>query len=173
MVILIILVLFAVSNLNDDLSIRFNDASESAYCDYMEDIEGVIDSDTENYIAKEQQYFDDLETERNEIFSDKNLSETEKRNKSSYIDALFRTKGEAFNRILEQKYYVQIKAKEIDEEPAFVNELVCKRLTEDTYREWLYCYLYGIGFFLLFYCGSYSFVHLTYLLVNTKIQWSI
>lgn len=68
MVILIILVLFAVSNLNDDLSIRFNDASESAYCDYMKDIEGVIDSDTENYLAKEQQYFDDLETERNEIF---------------------------------------------------------------------------------------------------------
>lgn len=67
MVILIILVLFAVSNLNDDLSIRFNDASESAYCDYMEDVEGVIDSDTENYLAKEQQYFDDLETERNEI----------------------------------------------------------------------------------------------------------
>lgn len=164
MVILIILVLFAVSNLNDDLSIRFNDASESAYCDYMEDVEGVIDSDTENYLAKEQQYFDDLETERNEIFSDKNLSETEKRNKSSYIDALFRTKGEAFNRILEQKYYVQIKAEEIDEEPAFVNELVCKRLTEDTYREWLY---FTILMAVIIFC------HLTYLLVNTKIQWSI
>lgn len=52
--------------------------AKSAYCDYMEDVEGVIDSDTENYLAKEQQYFDDLETERNEIFSDKNLSETEK-----------------------------------------------------------------------------------------------
>ena len=154
MVILIILVLFAVSNLNDDLSIRFNDASESAYCDYMEDIEGVIDSDTENYLAKEQQYFDDLETERNEIFSDKNLSETEKRNKSSYIDALFRTKGEAFNRILEQKYYVQIKAKEIDEEPAFVNELVCKRLTEDTYREWLY---FTILMAVIIFCSSNIF----------------
>ena len=154
MVILIILVLFAVSNLNDDLSIRFNDASESAYCDYMEDVEGVIDSDTENYLAKEQQYFDDLETERNEIFSDKNLSETEKRNKSSYIDALFRTKGEAFNRILEQKYYVQIKAEEIDEEPAFVNELVCKRLTEDTYREWLY---FTILMAVIIFCSSNIF----------------
>ncbi len=154
MVILIILVLFAVSNLNDDLSIRFNDASESAYCDYMEDIEGVIDSDTENYLAKEQQYFDDLETNRKEIFSDKKLSETEKRNKSSYIEALFRTKGEAFNRILEQKYYVQIKAEEIDEKPAFVNELVCKRLTEDTYREWLY---FTILMAVIIFCSSNIF----------------
>lgn len=138
MVILIALAMLAVSNFYEDLSIRFSDSGESAYNTYMEDIEGKVDDKTNNYLAKEQKYFDELKFTRNKINKDKSITDNEKKSQTSYIDALLKSKGTAFERILEQKNYALKKGKEINAQPALINDLVCKRLTEDTYREWLY-----------------------------------
>jgi hypothetical protein len=138
MVVLIVLTVFAVIKLNDDLSIRFSDSSENAYNTYMEKLEGNIDEDTNSFLIEEQKYFDELKAKRKAILKDSTLTENDKESQNSYIDAILKSKGTAFNRIQEQKTYVTEKGKEINEQPALINDLVCKRLTEDTYREWLY-----------------------------------
>lgn len=137
-VILIALSVFAVTNFQDDLSIRFSDSVDSAYNTYMNSVEGEIDNKTNNYLEKEQKYFDELNSEKNKIYKDKTLSIEEKSSKTGYIDTILKSKGSAFEKIMEQKEYAVNKGKEIGEQPCFINYLVCKRLAEDTYREWLY-----------------------------------
>ncbi|MGN0477786.1 MAG: hypothetical protein ACI4HM_10680, partial [Ruminococcus sp.] len=72
------LFVFAYSNLTSDISIHFANPSESAYNSYMTDLEGEIDSKKEEYLNREQKYFDDLYLERQKIQQDNSLSINEK-----------------------------------------------------------------------------------------------
>ncbi|MGN0475757.1 MAG: hypothetical protein ACI4HM_00310, partial [Ruminococcus sp.] len=62
----------------------------------------------------------------------------EKTSKIGYIDNILETKGKGFERVMEQYSYVKEKLAETKTKPVFINELVCKRLTENTSREWMY-----------------------------------
>ena len=135
---IVFLSVFAYSNLTGDLSIHFVNPSESAYNSYMADLEGEIDSEKEEYLNREQKYFDDLYFERQKIQNDNSLSINEKSSKTGYIDNILETKGKGFERVMEQYTYVKEKSAETKTKPVFINELVCKRLTENTSREWMY-----------------------------------
>lgn len=136
--IIILLSIFAISTYCNDISIHFNDASESAYNVYMQKLEGKIDSNTNSILNKEQKYFDNLNEKKNKIYSNSKLTLNEKNSEAGYIDSLLESKGVAFDNILQQKQYATEKSKEINTEPYLINDFECKRLVEDTYREWLY-----------------------------------
>ncbi|MGN0459458.1 MAG: hypothetical protein ACI4HL_00940, partial [Ruminococcus sp.] len=135
---IVFLSVFAYSNLTSDLSIHFVNPSESAYNSYMADLEGEIDGKKEEYLKNEQKYFDDLYLEKQKIEKDNSLNINGKSSKTGYIDNILETKGKGFERVMEQYSYVKEKSAETKTKPVFINELVCKRLTENTSREWMY-----------------------------------
>ena len=124
--------------LTDDLNILFSSAEESAYNEYMQTLEGVLDEEKYEYINYEKEYFNDLVKKQENITNSTDLSGEEKESQLSSIQTILDGKGRAFEDICEQVAYAEEKAELLNEAPALVNELVNKRLVQDTFREWEY-----------------------------------
>ncbi|MCD8025577.1 MAG: hypothetical protein LUF33_01215 [Clostridiales bacterium] len=137
-IVLAVLAVFGFFNLTDDLTIVYSSAEESAYSEYMKTLEGELDEEKYEFLENEQQYFDDLANRQIEIANDTSLSETEREAKQSSVQSIIETKGKAFSLICEQVAYAESKAEEIGEPPALIDEIINKRLTQDTFREWEY-----------------------------------
>lgn len=138
LVAVIILVALGFVSYNDDLSIIFISPQESAYDTYMQTLEGELDEEKYDFIESERAYFEELAREAEEISADNTISAEEKTNRLNTIDGILSIRGMAFEDICAQLEYVNGKAELTGEKPALVNEVVNKRLTMDTFREWEY-----------------------------------
>lgn len=138
LVAVIILVALGFVSYNDDLSIIFRSPQESAYDTYMQTLEGELDEEKYDFIESERAYFDELTREAEELSADNTISAEEKTNRLNTIDGILSIRGMAFEDICAQLEYVNGKAELTGEKPALVNEVVNKRLTMDTFREWEY-----------------------------------
>ena len=138
LVAVIILVALGFVSYNDDLSIIFISPQESAYDTYMQTLEGELDEEKYDFIESERAYFDELTREAEELSADTSISAEEKTNRLNTIDGILSIRGMAFEDICAQLEYVNGKAELTGEKPALVNEVVNKRLTMDTFREWEY-----------------------------------
>lgn len=138
LVAVIILVALGFVSYNDDLSIIFRSPQESAYDTYMQTLEGELDEEKYDFIESERAYFDELTREAEELSADNTISVEEKTNRLNTIDGILSIRGMAFEDICAQLEYVNEKAELTGEKPALVNEVVNKRLTMDTFREWEY-----------------------------------
>lgn len=138
LVAVIILVALGFVSYNDDLSIIFISPQESAYDTYMQTLEGELDEEKYDFIESERAYFDELTREAEELSADTTISAEEKTNRLNTIDGILSIRGMAFEDICAQLEYVNGKAELTGEKPALVNEVVNKRLTMDTFREWEY-----------------------------------
>lgn len=133
---LVLLAFAAYSNLNDNITVVYSSAQESAYSSYLNVLEGPITQDKEKYLSEQQQYFDDLNEKLDSIFCDSSLSSEEKEMKTAAIQSIIDTKGAAFSEVMEQKCYIIEKGEELDLIPQFINRTVYKRLVENPQREW-------------------------------------
>ncbi len=68
----------------------------------MEYLEGDITSEKENYILKQQNYFNNLQQRMGEIAENSELSENAKQAMSKSIEDILNSKGIAFERVIEQ-----------------------------------------------------------------------
>ena len=133
---LVLLAFVAYSNLNDDITVVYSSAQESAYSSYLNVLEGPFTQDKEKYLSEQQQYFDGLNEKIGSILSNSSLSSEEKEMKTAAIQSILETKGAAFDEIIEQRNYIKEKGEELDLIPQFINKTVYKRLVENSQREW-------------------------------------
>lgn len=153
-----LLVLFAYGNLTDDITITYSSAADSAYTAYMNELEGEYTEEKEQYIASQQEYFDDLNNQIATITADDSLSSSEKETKLTAIQSILDTKGEAFSQILEQAEYIKQMGEEYGITPEFINYSVYEKLTENPGREWQYFTLLLLVMILLS-SNSFAYEH--------------
>ena len=153
---IIILAFVAYSNLNDDISVVYSSAQESAYSSYLNDLEGPFTQDKEKYLSEQQQYFDGLNQKIDNILSNSYLSNEEKEMKTTAIQSILETKGAAFNEVLEQSDYIKAKGEELEIQPQFINKTIYKRLTENPQREW---YLFFLLMIVVIFTSSNVFAY--------------
>ena len=68
--VIVLLVFIAYLNLTDDISIVYTSAQESAYSTYMDELEGELTQEKEDFLQKQQDYFNVLNEELNTISLD-------------------------------------------------------------------------------------------------------
>ncbi|MFR2018435.1 MAG: hypothetical protein ACLS27_07410 [Eubacterium sp.] len=76
---IILLVFVAYGNATDDISVVYSSAQESAYSAYIDKLEGELTQEKEDYLRRQQDYFDGLNEELNTISTDMSLSAEEKK----------------------------------------------------------------------------------------------
>lgn len=133
-----LLVFTAYLNLTDDISIVYTSAQESAYSTYMDELEGELTQEKEDFLQKQQDYFNGLNEELNTISLDTTLSAEEKEMKIMAVESILKTKGAAFEEISQQTAYIKEAGEKYNIKPVFVNNIVYKRLVENPTREWQY-----------------------------------
>lgn len=140
MAILVIVLLgfTAYLNLTDDISIVYSSAQESAYSTYMDELEGELTQEKEDFLQKQQDYFNGLNEELNTVSLDTTLSAEEKEMKTMAVESILKTKGAAFENISQQAAYIKEVGEKYNIKPVFVNNIVYKRLVENPTREWQY-----------------------------------
>ncbi len=132
------LAVFAYTNLTDELKVVYANPTESAYNVYMETLEGEMTEEKYAFINAEKQYFEELSLQQAQIAADETLSEDEKTLQYNSINSTIESKGKAFEEVCMQLEHTEIKSTEIGEPVALVNEIITKRLTHDTFRDWGY-----------------------------------
>lgn len=137
-VLLLALVFIGCNNLTKDIDIVYQSAEESAYSEYMNTLSGEINAEKEKFIKTEQKYYNGLNEQLDNITFDNSLSVDEKNAKSEHIHNILETKGAAFEKILEQRDYINSVGKEYSLKPIYINNLFYKRLLENSQREWEY-----------------------------------
>lgn len=136
--VIVLLVFIAYLNLTDDISIVYTSAQESAYSTYMDELEGELTQEKEDFLQKQQDYFNGLNEELNTISLDTTLSAEEKEMKIMAVESILKTKGAAFEEISQQASYIKDVGEKFNIKPVFVNNIVYKRLVENPTREWQY-----------------------------------
>lgn len=136
--VIVLLVFIAYLNLTDDISIVYTSAQESAYSTYMDELEGELTQEKEDFLQKQQDYFNGLNEELNTISLDTTLSAEEKEIKIMAVESILKTKGASFEEISQQASYIKDVGEKFNIKPVFVNNIVYKRLVENPTREWQY-----------------------------------
>lgn len=136
--VLILLAFVAYSNISDDITIVHSSAQESAYGTYMNELEGELTQEKVDYLQEQQDYFNGLNEELNTISMDTTLSSEEKEMKIMAIESILKTKGAAFEGISQQALYIKEVGEQFNITPVFINDVVYKRLVENSTREWQY-----------------------------------
>ncbi len=136
--VIVFLVFTAYLNLTDDISIVYTSAQESAYSTYMDELEGELTQEKEDFLQKQQDYFNGLNEELNTISLDTTLSAEGKEMKIMAVESILKTKGAAFEEISQQTAYIKEAGEKYNIKPVFVNNIVYKRLVENPTREWQY-----------------------------------
>lgn len=135
---IILLVFVAYGNATDDISVVYSSAQESAYSAYIDKLEGELTQEKEDYLRRQQDYFDGLNEELNTISTDMSLSAEEKEIRITAIDSILKTKGAAFEEISNQASYIKEVGERYHITPIFINYIVYKRLAQNPSREWQY-----------------------------------
>lgn len=133
---LLFLVFYAYDTYTTDINIVYNEASQSAYSDYMVTLQGELTPKKEKFLKNEQKYINDIQKQLKIIKNDKTLNENEKQAKIMGLQSILNGKGQALEEILEQKEYIIKAGKQIGEKPQFVNKLIYSRLLQNSPREW-------------------------------------
>lgn len=136
--VIVFLVFTAYLNLTDDISIVYTSAQESAYSTYMDELEGELTQEKEDFLQKQEDYFNGLNEELNTISLDTTLTAEEKEMKIMAVESILKTKGAAFEEISQQTAYIKEAGEKYNIKPVFVNNIVYKRLVENPTREWQY-----------------------------------
>ena len=126
----------------------YSENSDADYKAYMEYLEGDITSEKENYILKQQNYFNNLQQRMGEIAENSELSENAKQAMSKSIENILNSKGIAFERVIEQyNRLLELDKKGIDAK--FIDENIYKSFVSSKTREWndfaLLCLVLVIG----------------------------
>lgn len=107
--------------------------SDADYKAYMEYLEGDITSEKENYILKQQNYFNNLQQRMGEIAKNSELSENAKQAMSKSIENILNSKGIAFERVIEQyNRLLELDKKGIDAK--FIDENIYKSFVSSKTR---------------------------------------
>ena len=101
-VMIVLFVLFAIISSFGTVRYPYSENSDADYKAYMEYLEGDITSEKENYILKQQNYFNNLQQRMGEIAENSELSENAKQAMSKSIENILNSKGIAFERVIEQ-----------------------------------------------------------------------
>lgn len=136
--VIVLLVFTAYLNLINDISIVYSSAQESAYSTYMDELEGELTHEKEDFLQKQQDYFNRLNEKLNTVSLDTTLSAEEKEMKIMAVESILKTKGAAFEEISQQAAYIKEVGEKYNIKPVFVNNIVYKRLVENPTREWQY-----------------------------------
>ena len=147
-VMIVLLVLFAIISSFGTVRYPYSENSDADYKAYMEYLEGDITSEKENYILKQQNYFDNLQQRMGEIAENSELSENAKQAMSKSIENILNSKGIAFERVIEQyNRLLELDKKGIDAK--FIDENIYKSFVSSKTREWndfaLLCLVLVIG----------------------------
>lgn len=134
-VVLVLLVLFAVVSSFGTVRYPYSEVSDADYKAYMEYLEGDINSEKENYIAEQQEYFDGLRQRLDEIAENSELSESTKQAMSKSIENILNSKGVAFERVSEQ-YSRLLELKESGVNARFIDENIYSTFVSSKTREW-------------------------------------
>lgn len=135
---LIFLTFYAYNTYTTDIDIVYQNASESAYSEYMEILQGELTQGKVNFIKQEQKHLANVKKDISKVKKDKTLSENEKQAKLAGLKYILDSKGEALEVIKEQKDYIVNVGERINEKPKFVNKLIYSRLLRNAPREWEY-----------------------------------
>ena len=135
---IVLLVLIACYNISDDITVVYSSAQESAYNAYMNELEGELTQEKEDFLQEQKDYFDSLNKEQNMIAVDTTLSSEEKDMKIMAIESILKTKGAAFSEISQQTLYIKDVGERLNITPVFINNIVYKKLVENPTREWQY-----------------------------------
>lgn len=145
---IVLLVLFAIISSFGTVRYPYSENSDADYKAYMEYLEGDITPEKENYILKQQNYFDNLQQRMGEIAENSELSENAKQAMSKSIENILNSKGIAFERVIEQyNRLLELDKKGIDAK--FIDENIYKSFVSSKTREWsdfaLLCLVLVIG----------------------------
>lgn len=154
--VLVILIYSGYTSLNADLTFYYSDTAEMLYSDYMQQLEGEITPEKEQFIANEQQRIADTYKRIAEITADTTMDEYEK---ASTIDALTKSvenKEKGLAKILEQYEYIKATGEERELMPSFVNTLVYKRLLQNPEKEWRFLAMLML---VVIFCSSNVFAY--------------
>lgn len=134
-VMIVLFVLFAIISSFGTVRYPYSENSDADYKAYMEYLEGDITSEKENYILKQQNYFNNLQQRMGEIAENSELSENAKQAMSKSIENILNSKGIAFERVIEQyNRLLELDKKGIDAK--FIDENIYKSFVSSKTREW-------------------------------------
>lgn len=134
LVFLAVLAVSIFSSLNT-ASYPYEDKSDPAYKTYMEYLEGEITAEKENFIKKEQKYFDTLDFRLSELENDTSISNATREIAESTIYNIIESKGVAFDRVTEQ-YDRLLTLNSNGVNARFIDENLYPNLIFDSAREW-------------------------------------
>ena len=135
---LFFLAFVAYGNLTDDISLVLSSTNDIVYNAYMNELEGELTPEKEKFLQEQQDYFDSLYKELENIQFDKTLSAEEKEMKITAINSILDTKGAAFSEVIQQASYIKEMGTKLNITPQFINYTIYKKLVENPGRELMY-----------------------------------
>ncbi|MBQ8000850.1 MAG: hypothetical protein IJ298_06460 [Ruminococcus sp.] len=136
--VLLVLLLFAYGNFTDDISITYSSGADVAYAAYMNELQGEVTQEKEEFLQNEQSYFDSLYLEIETINSDTTLTDDEKSMKIMAVENILDTRGKGFEKVMLQYSTITFVGDELGITPHFINENIGTRLMANSAREWNY-----------------------------------
>lgn len=134
--VLLALLLFAYLNFTDDISVTYSVGADVAYAAYINELQGELTEEKEEFLQNEQEYFDSLHLEIEAINSDTALTDDEKNMKIMAIENILNTRGEGFKRVMLQYDTITWVGEELGITPHFINNNIGTRLMASSSREW-------------------------------------
>lgn len=136
--VLLVLLFFAYGNFTDDISITYSSGADVAYAAYMNELQGEVTQEKEEFLQNEQSYFDSLYLEIETINSDTTLTDDEKSMKIMAVENILDTRGKGFEKVMLQYSTITWVGEELGITPYFINENIGTRLMANSAREWNY-----------------------------------
>lgn len=156
--IIILVLCCAFFSFNENISIVYSNGAEVAYSAYLNQLEGELTSEKEEFIEEELEYFDDLNANKAEIESDENLTEDEKNAQLTAINNILDTRGKGFEKVLSQYETIKSTGDKLDIIPCFINYTIASKLMMDSDRE-LSSFLMFMIFTVFAFSGIFAYEH--------------
>ena len=129
-IVLAVLFIFAIQTSNEAISFKYDSIPEATYYAYLEQLEGRITPEKEQFIEKEQKRFDDLQNEFFELEIMENKT-PEENSRLRSIDTILKGKYKGFQMLMEQYDYLKHQHEQKGTEKWFVNEKKYSSLLTD------------------------------------------
>ena len=130
-IVLAVLFIFAIQTSNEAISFKYDSIPEATYYAYLEQLEGRITPEKEQFIENEQKRFDDLQNEFFGLEMKENKT-PEENSRLRSIDTILKGKYKGFQMLMEQYDYLKHQHEQKGTEIWFVNEKKYSSLLTDS-----------------------------------------
>ena len=130
-IVLAVLFIFAIQTSNEAISFKYDSIPEATYYAYLEQLEGRITPEKEQFIEKEQKRFATLQNEYFELEM-KETKTPEENSRLRSIDTILKGKYKGFQMLMEQYDYLKRQHEQKGTEIWFVNEKKYSSLLTDS-----------------------------------------